>query len=191
MNQSQIYKIIMISILSAISFILMLISVPLPFFPPFLKFDIADIPAYIGFILFGGGVGVLIIVIKIIIYGFLVSSEPIGPIANLLASLSYLIPIYIIYVKSKTSKSLITGIVVGTLFMTFVLSILNYFILLPLYGMILDQRAVFENVKTLVTVGIIPFNIVKGILLGVVIYIVHTKLIPILKKQKEKSTLYN
>ncbi|WP_040928150.1 ECF transporter S component [Nosocomiicoccus massiliensis] len=189
MNQSQIYKIIMISILSAISFILMLISVPLPFFPPFLKFDIADIPAYIGFVLFGGGVGILIIVIKIIIYGFLVSSEPIGPIANLLASLSYLIPIYIIYVKSKTSKSLITGIVVGTLFMTFVLSILNYFILLPLYGMILDQRAVFENVKTLVTAGIIPFNIVKGILLGIVIYIVHTKLIPILKKQIKKSTL--
>ena len=187
MKKSHTYKILMISILSAISFILMLISIPLPFFPPFLKFDIGDLPAYIGFAVFGGGVGVLIIFIKIIIYSFIVSSEPIGPIANLLASLSYLLPLYLVYVRTKTKKSLVIGIGVGTIVMTLVLSVLNYFILLPLYGMILDQRDVFENVKTLVTAGIIPFNIVKGILLGLVIYFVHIKIIPILKKQKKRG----
>lgn len=181
-------NIIIIGILSALSFILMLINVPLPFFPPFLKIDIADIPAFIGFILFGGGVGFLIIILKIVLYSIIAASEPIGPLGNLIASISYLIPMYLIYRKAKTTKSLLTGILVGTLVLTIVLSLLNYFVLLPLYGMIIDQRDIVENLKTLITVGIIPFNIVKGLLVGIVIYLVHLKIIPILRNVTEKNT---
>ncbi|CAD2075729.1 ECF transporter S component [Phocicoccus pinnipedialis] len=181
-------NIIIIGILSALSFILMLINVPLPFFPPFLKIDIADIPAYIGFALFGGGVGFLIIILKIVLYAIIAASEPIGPIGNLLASISFLVPIYLIYRNKKTNKSLITGILVGTLVLTVILSLLNYFVLLPLYGMIIDQRDIVENLKTLITVGIIPFNIVKGLLVGAVIYLVHIKIIPVLRNITEKNT---
>src|SRR5699024_11568740 len=101
MKKYHTYKILMISILSAISFILMLISIPLPFFPPFLKFDIGDLPAYIGFAVFGGGVGVLIIFINIIIYSFIVSSEQIRLIKLLLSSFNYLLTIYLVYIGMK------------------------------------------------------------------------------------------
>lgn len=181
-------NIIIISILSALSFILMLINFPLPFFPPFLKIDIADIPAYIGFILFGGGVGSIIIVLKIILYTIIAASEPIGPLGNLLASFSFLLPIYLVYRRHKTLKSLVLGILIGTISMTIILSLLNYFVLLPLYGIIIDQRAIIENVKILVTAGIIPFNLVKGVIVGIVIYLVHLKIIPVLKNITEKNT---
>ena len=46
--------------------------------------------------------------------------------------------------------------------MTIVLSILNYFVLLPLYGMIFNLGDVFTNLKVIILSGIIPFNIIKG-----------------------------
>lgn len=182
MDRNRLRKLIIISILSAISFVLMLIKFPLPFLPPYLTVDLSDIPAFIGFILYGGVTGSLIIVLKILIYGLLAAGEPIGPLANLLASFSLLLPVYFIYVRNKTSKSIITGFIAGTISLTIVLSVLNYFVLLPLYGMIIDQTDIIENLRIIVTAGIIPFNIIKGIIVGLVAFVIYKKLIPKLNK---------
>lgn len=182
MDRNRLRKLIIISILSAISFVLMLLQFPIPFIPPYLTVDLSDIPAFIGFMLYGGGVGSLIILLKILIYGLLAASEPIGPLANMLASFSLLLPVFFIYMKYKTTKSLITGFVAGTLTLTVMLAILNYFVLLPLYGMIIDQTDIIENLRIIVTAGIIPFNIIKGIIVGLVAFIIYKKLIPKLKR---------
>ena len=52
--------------------------------------------------------------------------------------------------------------------MTLVLSILNYFVLLPLYGMIMNLADVVKNLKIIIVSGIIPFNIIKGIAVSVI-----------------------
>jgi len=62
------------------------------------------------------------------------------------------------------------------------LSLLNYFVLLPLYGMIVDQTDIIENLRIIVTAGIIPFNIVKGIMVGLVAFIIYKKLLPKLNR---------
>ncbi|MCD2136947.1 ECF transporter S component [Salinicoccus halitifaciens] len=182
MDRNRLRKLIIISILSAISFVLMLLQFPIPFIPPYLTVDLSDIPAFIGFILYGGLTGSMIIILKILIYGLLAASEPIGPLANLLASFSLLLPVYFIYMRHKTTKSLIIGFIAGTISLTVVLSILNYFVLLPLYGMIVDQTDIIENLRIIVTAGIIPFNIIKGIIVGLVALIIYKKLIPKLRK---------
>lgn len=182
MDRNRLRKLIIISILSAISFVLMLLQFPIPFIPPYLTVDLSDIPAFIGFILYGGLTGSMIIILKILIYGLLAASEPIGPLANLLASFSLLLPVYFIYFRHKTTKSLIIGFIAGTISLTVVLSILNYFVLLPLYGMIVDQTDIIENLRIIVTAGIIPFNIIKGIIVGLIAVIIYKKLIPKLRK---------
>lgn len=181
MKRSRIKTLTLVSILGTLSFILMLIQVPLPFLPPFLTIDLSDIPAFIGFILLGGIPGAAIIGLKILIYGILISSEPIGPIANLLASLSLLLPTYYIYLKNKTVKGLIIGFIVGIITLTIMMSILNYFVFLPMYGAIVDLADLVENVKAIVAASIIPFNIIKGLIVSAVAYLVYIKLIPKLK----------
>ncbi len=182
MDRNRLRKLIIISILSAISFVLMLLQFPIPFIPPYLTVDLSDIPAFIGFILYGGFTGSMIIILKILIYGLLAASEPIGPLANLLASFSLLLPVYFIYVRKKTSKSIVIGFIAGTISLTIALSVMNYFVLLPLYGMIVDQTDIIENLRVIVTAGIIPFNIIKGIIVGIIAYIIYKKLIPKLRK---------
>lgn len=180
MDRKRLRMIIYISILSALSFILMLIQFPLPFLPPFLMLDLSDIPAFIGFILFGGVGGSLIIIMKIVLFSILVASEPIGPIANLLAAFSFLLPVYFIYSRSKTVKSLIIGFIVGTIVLIISLAVLNYFVLLPAYGMIVDQTDIINNLRVVITAGIIPFNLVKGIILSIICYVIYKKAIPVL-----------
>ena len=110
------------------------------------------------------------------------ASEPIGPLANLLASFSLLLPVYFTYKKSKTKKSLVLGFILGVFALTLVMAVLNYFVLLPAYGLIIDQRDLIENIRAIITAGIIPFNIIKGILVGLMAYLVYTKVIPKLRK---------
>lgn len=181
MEKHRLRLLIIISILSSLSFILMLIKFPIPFLPPYLTVDFSDIPAFIGFMLFGGMAGALIIILKIIIYGLLAASEPIGPIANMLASFSLLLPIYFVYMRKPSKKSLIIGFILGTLALTIMLAVLNYFILLPMYGLIIDQTDIVNNLRVVITAGIIPFNLVKGILFSLVAYIIYIKLLPKLR----------
>ncbi len=182
MRQNKLQKLILISILAALSFILMLLQFPIPFMPPFLMVDLSDIPAFIGFILLGGISGSLIIVLKIVLYALLMASEPIGPLANLLAAFSLLLPVYFMYVRSKTRKSLIVGFVLGILSLTIMMAVLNYFVLLPMYGLIIDHTDLISNIRAVVTAGIIPFNIIKGIIVCLVAYLVYIKLVPKLEK---------
>ncbi len=48
--------------------------------------------------------------------------------------------------------------------LTLMMAVLNYFVLLPMYGIIIDHSDLIENIRAVVTAGIIPFNLVKGIL---------------------------
>lgn len=159
----------------------MLIQFPLPLLPPFLKIDLSDLAAFIGFIMFGGMAGIMIIVVKILLYGLLIASEPIGPIANLLAAMSLLIPMYLVYLNRPTKNGLIIGFVIGTLVLTMSMSLLNYFVLLPAYGMIVDLTDVISNTRAVIAAGIIPFNLIKGILVMILGLIIYEKFIPKLK----------
>ena len=181
MKQNKLTRLIIISILGALSFILMLIQFPLPFLPPFLTVDLSDIPAFIGFMLLGGTAGSLVIILKIVLFGLLMASEPVGPLANMLAAFALLLPIYFVYMKYQSRKSLLIGFAAGTLSLTLMMAVLNYFVLLPMYGLIIDHTDLIANIRAVVTAGIIPFNIVKGIIVSLVAYLIYIKLLPKLK----------
>lgn len=182
MRRNSLERLIIISILAALSFILMLIQFPIPFLPPFLTVDFSDIPAFIGFIIFGGGAGALIIIMKIVLYGLLMASEPIGPLSNMLAAFSLLLPIYFIYSKYRSKRGLILGFIAGIITLTAMMAVLNYFVLLPMYGIIIDQSDLVANIRAVVTAGIIPFNLIKGTLVCLVAYVVYIKIVPKLLK---------
>ncbi|RZI07997.1 ECF transporter S component, partial [Staphylococcus aureus] len=87
-----------------------------------------------------------------------------------------------IYKNNRSKKSLITGLIIATIVMIIVLSILNYFVLLPLYGMIFNLADIANNLKVIIVSGIIPFNIIKGIVISIVFILLYRRLANFLKR---------
>ena len=74
------------------------------------------------------------------------------------------------------------ALLTGTLVLTVVLSIANWFIITPLYMYLLNFE--MGSVKELVLAGILPFNIIKGLVVSAVILLVRPKLKPWLAHHK-------
>lgn len=73
------------------------------------------------------------------------------------------------------------GLLTGTILMTLFMSLMNYFVLLPLYGQIMNLADLTHNLKLIVSAGIIPFNLIKGIVISIIYILVFDKLKTIIK----------
>lgn len=169
-------KLITISMLSAVAFILTFLKFPIPFLPPYLTLDISDVPGLLATFTLGPVAGLIVEFIKNLLTFLFNIGDPIGPLANFFAAASLLLVAYAVTKNKRATKSLIIGLTSGTIVMTIVLSILNYFVLLPLYGMIMNLTDVVHNVKVIVVSGIIPFNIIKGIVVSLIFILLYKRL---------------
>ncbi|RKJ15596.1 ECF transporter S component, partial [Butyricicoccus sp. 1XD8-22] len=155
-----------IAMLSSISFLLMLLNFPLPWFPTFLQIDFSDVPALIAAITMGPVAGILVELVKNIldwIFSGAPTGVPVGHMANFATGILFILPAYYIYKKFNTLKGLAVGLVIGTIIMSVGMSVLNYFAFLPMYTYLLGWGT-FDMYETIV-LGILPFNVIKGILL--------------------------
>ncbi|MCG7339682.1 ECF transporter S component [Staphylococcus sp. ACRSN] len=180
--QQQTKRLITISMLSAVAFILMFIKFPLPFLPPYLTLDFSDVPAILATFTLGPIAGIIVEFIKNLLNFLFNVGDPIGPVANFLAATSFILTAYYVAKHKSNAKSIITGLTVATLVMTLVLSVLNYFVLLPLYGMIMNLSDVFGNLKIIIVSGVIPFNIIKGIVISIIFLLLYKRLNGVLPK---------
>lgn len=168
MNQSKLLKLIIIALLGTISLLLFFIKFPLPVLPSYLKVDFGDVPAMIAGLIFSPLAGVMVVAIKNILY-FAVSgsADPIGVTASFLAGVLFVYPVSVIYHKyNKGVKSIVSGLVTGTIIMALGMSVLNYFVILPAYSWFMGWEMT-EKVKWIsVVAGVLPFNVIKGIIIG-------------------------
>lgn len=183
-----------ISLLSAISFVLMLIEFPLAMFPMFLKIDLSDIPALIGGFAIGPIAGVAIVAIKNILHGVVkTSSAGVGELANFIVGAALVFPASIIYRHEKSRRTALIGLLVGIVSMAITGALANYYILIPFYAKIgmpieviidLSSKAnsAIVDLKSLILYAIIPFNLVKGTIVTFFTVLVYKKISPILHK---------
>lgn len=184
-----------IGMLGAISVVLMLFEIPLPFAPSFYEIDFSEVPVLIGCFTMGPLAGVLIELLKIIL-NFAINgtvTAGVGEVANFLIGCAMVLPAAIIYKEKRTRAGAITGMITGTLFMTVVGCFLNAFILLPAYskafGMPLDAlvgmgtavNGHITSLTTFVLFAVAPFNLLKGVLVSVIVFIIYKKISPILR----------
>src|SRR5699024_1144180 len=164
--------------LGAISFLLFFLNFPLPFMPPYLNVDFAEIPAIIAGLIFSPIAGVIVIAIKNILYVIIGSGEPVGVAANFLAATLFVLPISILYHRYKTVKSVISGLVIGTIIMAIAMSILNYLVILPVYAWFMGMEEMkIESAKRFAVIfGVLPFNILKGIIVGMLFVPLYVKM---------------
>lgn len=185
-----------VGVLSAIAFILMLIEFPLWFAPPFLKMDLSEVPALMGAFALGPVAGVLIELIKNILNVAIegTSTGGVGELANFVVGSIFVYTAGYIYHKNKNIKNAIIGMITGTIAMTIAMAVANYYVMIPFYaklfGMPLDKivamgSAVNKYVvdfKSLIIYAVVPFNILKGVIVTSITFLLYKKVSPILHK---------
>ncbi len=185
-----------IGMLGAIATILMLFEIPLPFAPPFYEIDFSEVPVLIGCFAMGPLAGALIEFVKILL-NFIINGTAtagVGEIANFCIGCAFCLPAGLIYCKKKTKKGAILSLAIGTLVMTFLGCFINAYIMLPTYAkafqMPLDAivemgtkvNAGITDLFTFVMFAVVPFNLLKGILVSIVVLLIYKKISPIIKR---------
>ncbi|QKY71664.1 ECF transporter S component [Lentibacillus sp. CBA3610] len=168
-QSSKLLKTIILALLGTISLVLFFINFPLPFLPPYLKIDFSEVPALIAALIFSPMAGVIVEGIKNLLY-LLVSgaSDPIGVAANFLAGVMFIVPVAMLYHRFKGIKSIISGLVTGTIVMALGMSVLNYYVILPAYAWFIGapEMAGATAKWIAVSAGVLPFNLIKGVIVG-------------------------
>ncbi|WP_242217241.1 ECF transporter S component [Bacillus cereus group sp. BfR-BA-01380] len=171
-QQKSVVKMMSVAMLSSIAYLLMMLDFPFPGLPPFLKIDFSDVPALIVAIIFGPLSGVIVEAIKNVLYYGIQGSltgVPVGEVANFIAGCLFILPASILFRKHQTVKSLTTGLMLGAICMTLIMSVLNYFIILPAYTWFLGQPAMSSGaMRQTIVAAILPFNLIKGIIVTIV-----------------------
>lgn len=199
MNQSRsssksitLNRLVKVGILAALAYVLMFIQVPVPIAPPFMKLDLADVPALIGGFAMGPWYGVLIQLIKNVLNLSKTMTYGIGELSNFIVGSTYVLVSAFIYRNKKTKKTALIALALGVLAMTAVATLSNAFVVFPIYGKVMKMdleafagmvsgNGLVNNYITLMIFSIAPFNIIKGGIEAIVTELIYKRISPIIK----------
>lgn len=186
MSSHKTRQMVIIAMLSAISVLFMeLFQFPIiPAFP-FLKVDLSIIPVIISLYALGYSSSVIILLIRSALH--LMFSPDIttfiGLPMNIVAMLIFITGIW--YFSKKANqiaiKDYAIGGIVGTILLTFVTTFLNIVYAMPLYSKLMH----FELPSSYIVAGVIPFNLVQGIILTIVSGMIIFSLKGFIEKQRQ------
>ena len=178
MNSSRVNMIAKVGVFSAIAFFLQWIGGMMPFkVGGFLEIEFSDLPAIILTFAVGPLAGVLVELIKNILHTPFTTTGFVGEFANFIINGLYVLVCGIVYRKMKTKKGAVLALSLGVLSLVISGFFVNLFIMLPLYM----ADAPFSAKMAIVTGTIIPFNIAKGMVQGIITMLIYKKISHILK----------
>lgn len=180
----------MIAMFSAISAVLMVFEIQLPFSPSFVKFDFSDLPVMLGGFLIGPFAGGIIVFMKILLHFLLngTTSFFVGDLSNLLLTLSFVLPASFIYQQKKTKKTAIQGLLVSIICTSLLAIIFNLFLIFPLYLKVLNLKMVdlinmihvvnplVKDVFMMIVFSLLPFNLFKYSIVSMITMLSYKKL---------------
>lgn len=146
---------------------------------PFLKLNFSDVPIMIAGFCYGPVTGGVIVVIKVLVKCLMTHTGFTGELADLIVSLSYILPATIIYHFNKSKKGALIGMSIGTVVSTLAACLTNYFILLPMYRWKLSYA-------TTIYAGVLPFNLLKNVIVSLIVFFVYKKISNVINKYGAK-----
>ncbi len=191
-TKSRTRKMTSIAMLSAVAFILQYIEFPLPMLmPPFIKFDLSDLPALLGAFAFGPVSGVIIELIKNLLHCLVSQSATVGELSNFILGAVFTLSAGFIYKFRKNKKTALLGGIVASLLMGLASIPSNYFVVYPFYYNFMPKETVLAAYQAIVpsmksimqclVVFNLPFTVVKGLLNVIICMLIYKPLSPILK----------
>lgn len=190
-------KTALIGMFGAIAAVLMFIEMPIPVIaPPFYKIDFSEVPVLIGTFAMGPVAGILIELIKILLHLLVkgTSTAGVGELGNFIVGLALVLPAGLIYRVHKTRRTAVVGMVVGTLTMVLAGSLINAFVLLPMYAaafggmeaIIAAGTAVHSSVDSVfgfVALCVAPFNLIKGVITSILTMLLYKRISGLIKRE--------
>lgn len=185
-----------IGMLGAVATVLMLFEIPLPFAPSFYEIDLSEVPVLIGTFAMGPLAGTFVELVKIIL-NFVINgtmTAGVGEVANFCLGCAFCVPAGMIYRRKKTKKRAVIGLVTGTSVMTFLGCFINAYVMLPAYAkafslpldtivaMGSEVNSSITNLFTFVMFAVVPFNLLKGIVVSTIVLLIYKKISPIIKR---------
>lgn len=189
-------KLTVMAMLCALAFVAV-VAIRIPLIPivPFLEYEPKDVIIMTGGFLFGPMSAALISIIVSFIEMITISSTGIiGLIMNILSTVAFVCPAAYLYKKHHSMKGAFIGMVAGTLLMTLIMVLWNYFIT-PIY-MGYPREAVAE----LLLPAFVPFNLLKGGINTALTLLIYKPLVTTLRKSNlisftdtasEKKRMFN
>ena len=187
--------IVFVAILSGLAGVLMLIEFPLPIAPPFYKVDLSDVAALIGGFSFGPLAGLLICLLKVLISILLngTTTAFVGELASFLMDGTFVFVTSLVYKEAKSKKGIIVSLIIGVLSLTLMGAIANYYLMIPAYvkfmnfpldsiikmGSAINSRV--NSLESLILLCTVPFNLVKGLIICTITYVLNDRISPLLK----------
>lgn len=181
------------AVLASVAIILMFMDFPVVFMPAFLKMDLSEIPAIIAAFSLGPLAGFWVMLVKNILHLANSQTAGIGELANFLVGSALVMTAGVIYRRHKSRKGAVCALAFGTLAMTLAAAALNYWVLIPLYqavlnfpgeavvkmGHVVNHRII--DLKTFILFAIIPFNLLKGLLVSLITMLIYQKVSHLLR----------
>lgn len=192
-KKSDLRKITVTAIMSAIAAILQFIEISIPIIPSFVKLDFSDLPALITSFAIGPWYGVTVELLKNLLHLPFGSSAGVGEMCNFLLGAIFCLTAGLIYKRHKTRKGAAAGAVLGALLMALISLPMNYFIVYPayvvLYGMPMDAIVGMyseilpgtDSLAKALCIFNLPFTFLKGIANAIICFLIYKPLSPVIK----------
>jgi len=181
-----------IAILGAVSALLYYIEVPI--IPPIYKLDLSAVPALIAGFAMGPGASLGVMAVKDLIGLTHTTSMGVGELADFLMSGSMTTVAAMIYRRRHTFKGAVLSLSAGTLIMSAVAALANYFIMIPFYVEVMNMSTetiialiaktvpAVDSLWKMILLAVVPFNLLKGVVLSLVTILLYKRISPLLKK---------
>lgn len=183
-----------VAVLGALARVVMLLEFPLPIFPGFLKMDFSDLVTLIAALAMGPLAGVLTELVKCLIHLVNTTTGGVGDLANFIVGAAYVGAAGLYYQHHKTKRGAVTGLMIGIVAMIVSGALVNYFITIPLYGLVMGWSEemivgmgtsitpLIQDKLTLIFYAFCPFNLLKGVVLTLLALPLYKHVSPILHK---------
>lgn len=178
-----------IAVLTALASILFMIEIPVV---AFYKLDLSNLPVLLGAFSMGPAAGTAILFLKSLIGMMHSTSMYVGELADFIMGAALVLPAAFIYRRKKSRKSALVGMVSGTVIMVIAAVLVNWKIMIPFYmtaygmpmeavvGMATAAVPFVDTQWELLLYVTAPFNLLKGVVLSLLTYVMYKRLSPLL-----------
>ena len=184
-----------VAMLGVLAYVVMFLEFALPFFPSFLKLDLSDLPALLGALALGPAAGIVIELLKNLLHLITTHTGGVGELANFIVGSAFVATAGAIYARRRTKRGALAGLLFAILAMIVAGALVNYFITIPLYAIVLGwstEMIVGMSAKvipaihdklSLIVFAFCPFNLLKGVALTLITVPLYKKVSPLLKRE--------
>ena len=172
-------QLVTMALMCAIAILLSFIEFPVFPAASFLKLDISFVPSAVMGFAYGTGPGILVGIACAVAHG-VITGNWVGCLMNIIACCAFIIPAAAIYKRNRTFKGAIIGLITSIVVLVVAACVANLVIDPIFYGM------PFDLVANLIVPAILPFNIIKGIVISLLTGIVYKSISNLITPAKDQ-----